>query len=248
MKVSIITVCFNSASTIKKTILSVLSQTYLNIEFIIIDGNSKDNTLEIIKTHEDEISILISEPDKGLYDAMNKGISVATGNLIGILNSDDIFHSDTVIEDIVNFHKINDIDASVGNIAQHKETRKIIRFYSSKNWNPVKLKIGFMPPHPSIFFKRELFDKFGNYHLGFKIGADYELITRFFLKNKVNWKYSNITTTSMLVGGISSSGTSSYSLITEEIYKALNINEISFSPFLIKMRFIWKITEFLKLK
>jgi glycosyltransferase involved in cell wall biosynthesis len=248
MKVSIITVCFNSGSTIKKTILSLLSQTYSNIEFIIIDGNSEDNTLEIIKSYENIISILISEPDKGLYDAMNKGISVATGDLIGILNSDDIFHSDTVIEEIVNFHKKNDIDASVGNITQHKETGKIIRFYSSKNWNPEKLKIGFMPPHPSIFFKRDLFHKFGNYHLGFKIGADYELITRFFLKNKVNWKYSNITTTSMLVGGISSSGTSSYSLITEEIYKALSINEISFFSFQIKMRFIWKITEFLTLK
>ena len=248
MEVSIITVCFNSGSTIKKTILSLLSQTYSNIEFIIIDGNSEDNTLEIIKSYEDFISILISEPDKGLYDAMNKGISVATGDLIGILNSNDIFHSDTVIEEIVNFHKINDIDASVGNITQHKETGKIIRFYSSKNWHPKKLKIGFMPPHPSVFFKRDLFDKFGYYDLGFKIGADYELIIRFFLKIKINWKYSNITTTSMLVGGISSSGTSSYSLITEEIYKALSINEISFSSFQIKMRFIWKITEFLKLK
>ena len=136
----------------------------------------------------------------------------------------------------------------MGNITQHKETGKIIRFPSSKNWHPKKLKIGFMPPHPSVFFKRDLFDKFGYYDLGFKIGADYELIIRFFLKIKINWKYSNITTTSMLVGGISSSGTSSYSLITEEIYKALSINEISFSSFQIKMRFIWKITEFLKLK
>jgi glycosyltransferase involved in cell wall biosynthesis len=246
MKVSVITVCLNSSSTIKKTILSLLSQTYLNIEFIIVDGNSKDNTLEIIKTYEDIITTLISEADKGLYDAMNKGLSVATGDLIGILNSNDIFHSDTVIEDIVNFHKINDVDASVGNIIQCNEIGKSIRFYSSKNWNPEMLKFGFMPPHPSIFFKRDLFEKFGNYDLGFKIGADYELITRFFLKNKINWKYSNITTTSMLAGGMSSSGTSSYRLITKEIYKALSINEISFSSFLIKMRFIWKAKEFLK--
>ena len=246
MKISIITVCYNSATTIEKTILSVASQTYANIEYIIVDGNSKDNTLEILKKHENKILKWISEPDKGLYDAMNKGIAMATGDLIGILNSDDTFHSNTVIEDIVNFHRKNDIEASVGNIVQHRENGKIVRLYSSKYWNPEKLTIGFMPPHPSIFFKKDLFNKFGNYDLGFKIGADYELITRFFLKNKITWMYSGITTTAMLVGGLSSSGTSSYKLITKEIQKALAMNEIAYSSFKIKMRFFWKIIGFLK--
>jgi glycosyltransferase involved in cell wall biosynthesis len=246
MKISIITVCYNSATTIEKTILSVASQTYKNIEYIIIDGNSKDNTLAIVKRHEDKVSKWISEPDKGLYDAMDKGIAMASGDLIGILNSDDTFNSNTIIEEIANFHIQNSIEASVGNIIQHKENGKIVRLYSSKYWNPEKLKIGFMPPHPSIFFKKELFDKFGNYDLGFKIGADYELITRFFLKNKITWKYSGITTTAMLVGGLSSSGASSYKLITQEIQKALNMNGIIFSSFKIKMRFFWKIIGFLK--
>lgn len=246
MKISIITVCYNSATTIEKTILSVASQTYKNIEYIIIDGNSKDNTLEIIQKCKGGILKWISEPDKGLYDAMNKGIALATGDLIGILNSDDTFNTNTVIEEIVNFHKKNDIEASVGNIIQHKENGTIIRLYSSKNWSPEKLKIGFMPPHPSIFFKRELFHQHGVYDLGFKIGADYELITRFFLKNKITWKYSGITTTAMLVGGLSSSGSSSYKLITKEIQKALNMNGIVFVPFKIKMRFFWKIIGFLK--
>ncbi|MBW4360348.1 glycosyltransferase family 2 protein [Flavobacterium taihuense] len=246
MKISIITVCYNSATTIEKTILSVASQTYVNIEYIIVDGNSKDNTLEILKKHENKISKWISEPDKGLYDAMNKGVAMATGDLIGILNSDDTFHSNTVIEDIVNFHKKNDIEASVGNIVQHRENGKIVRLYSSKYWTPEKLTIGFMPPHPSIFFKAALFNKFGNYDLGFKIGADYELITRFFLRNKIVWEYSGITTTAMLVGGLSSSGTSSYKLITKEIQKALAMNGIAFSSFKIKMRFFWKIIGFLK--
>jgi len=246
MKISIITVCYNSATTIEKTILSVASQTYKNIEYIIVDGNSKDNTVAIIKTHEDKISKWISESDKGLYDAMNKGISMATGDLIGILNSDDTFHSSTVIEEIAAFHSNNTIDASVGTIIQHQENGKIVRIYSSKYWNPEKLTIGFMPPHPSIFFRRELFDKYGLYDLGFKIGADYELITRFFLKNRISWKYSGITTTAMLVGGLSSSGTSSYKLITREIQKALQMNGVLFSPFKIKMRFLWKIVGFLK--
>lgn len=246
MKISIITVCYNSAATIEKTILSVASQTYKNIEYIIVDGNSKDSTVAIVEKHNDVISKWISESDKGLYDAMNKGIAMASGDLIGILNSDDTFNSDSVIGEIVDFHKKYDIDASVGNIVQHKENGKIIRLYSSKFWNPEKLTIGFMPPHPSIFFKKNLFEKFGNYDLGFKIGADYELIARFFLKNKITWKYSDITTTAMLVGGLSSSGSSSYQLITKEIQKALTMNGIVFSPLKIKMRFFWKIIGFLK--
>jgi glycosyltransferase involved in cell wall biosynthesis len=163
MKISIITVCYNSATTIEKTILSVASQTYLNIEYIIVDGSSKDNTLEILKRHENKISKWISEPDKGLYDAMNKGVAMATGDLIGILNSDDTFNSKTVIEEIAKFHKNNSIDASVGNIVQHRENGKIVRLYSSKYWSPQKLTIGFMPPHPSIFFKKQLFEKYGDY-------------------------------------------------------------------------------------
>lgn len=246
MKISIITVCYNSATTIEKTILSVASQTYKNIEYIIIDGNSNDNTLAVINNNQDKITNWISEPDKGLYDAMNKGIELATGDIIGILNSDDTFNSKTVIEEIANFHSQNKIEASIGNIIQHKENGKIVRLYSSKNWNPEKLKIGFMPPHPSIFFKKELFNKFGKYDLGFKIGADYELITRFFLKKNIAWKYSGITTTAMLVGGLSSSGSSSYQLITKEIQKALSMNGIVFSPVMIRMRFFWKIIGFLK--
>lgn len=246
MKISIITVSYNSASTIEKTILSLAQQTYKNIEYIIIDGDSKDNTLEIIKKHKNKISKWISEPDKGLYDAMNKGIGLATGDIIGILNSDDTFYSNTVIEEIVDFHRKNNIEASIGNIIQHKNNGKIVRLYSSKYWTPERLKIGFMPPHPSIFIKKDLFTKFGNYNLGFKIGADYELITRFFLKNNISWKYSGIITTSMLVGGLSSSGTSSYKLITTEIQKALHMNGIEFNPYKIRNRFLWKIIGFLK--
>ncbi len=246
MNISIITVCYNSAATIEKTIQSVVAQTYKNIEYIVVDGNSKDATVAIIKKHRDKISKWISEPDKGLYDAMNKGIALATGDLIGILNSDDTFNSITVIEEVANFHIQNNVEASVGNIIQHKENGEIVRLYSSKYWSPEKLKIGFMPPHPSIFFKKDLFDRFGNYDLGFKIGADYELITRFFLKNKISWKYSGTITTAMLVGGLSSSGYSSYKLITKEIQKALHMNGILFTPFKIKMRFLWKIIGFLK--
>jgi glycosyltransferase involved in cell wall biosynthesis len=246
MKISIITVSFNSVLTIEKTILSVFSQKYSNLEYIVVDGNSDDGTLEIILNNQNKINKWISEPDLGLYDAMNKGIAMATGELVGILNSDDTFSSNTVLAELAEFHSVNSIDASIGNITQHKENGQIIRFYSSKYWNPDKLKMGFMPPHPSIFFNRDLFDKYGLYNLSFKIGADYELITRFFLKNGISWKYSGVNTTSMLVGGVSSSGYSSYKLITKEIKKALMMNGVTFSPWIINMRFIWKIIGFFK--
>ena len=248
MKISIITVCYNSAKTIEKTFQSVQSQTYKNIEYIVVDGMSSDPTSDIIENNKDIISKYVSESDKGLYDAMNKGIQLATGDIVGILNSDDIFTDDYVLENIAKFHSENNIEASVGNIIQFNEEGKTVRKYSAKNWNPEKLKIGFMPAHPAIFFKKELFNKFGDYQLDFIIAADYELITRFFLKHNISWKFSNITTTSMLIGGVSSSGVSSYQLISKEIKKAMIINNINFSYLQVKLRFFWKIIGFLKKK
>ena len=246
MKVTIITVCYNSVSTIEKTFLSVKMQTYSNLEYIVIDGNSNDGTIDLITKYISIIDVCISESDQGLYDAMNKGIAMASGDLVGILNSDDIFQTNTVIEEIVDFHKKNNIKASIGDVIQVNDKDKVVRLYSSKNWKPEKLAMGFMPPHPSIFFKRELFGIFGNYNLEFKIGSDFELIARFFLKNNIKWKYSGIVTTSMLIGGLSSSGFSSYSLISYEICKAMRMNGIPYSSIRIKTRILWKIIEFLK--
>jgi glycosyltransferase involved in cell wall biosynthesis len=246
MKISIITVCYNSSTTIDKTFQSVQRQTYGNIEYIVIDGASNDGTIDIIKSNTDHIDRWVSEPDKGLYDAMNKGIGLASGDLIGILNADDTFHHDTVLEEVAAFHSKNKIAASVGNIVQHNASGKIKRVYSAKNWSPQKLKIGFMPAHPAIFFDKSLFENYGHYHLDFTIGADYELITRFFLKNTIEWKYSGITTTSMLVGGLSSSGFSSYKLISKEIAKALSRNNIKFSQLQVNSRWVWKLVGFIK--
>ena len=246
LKVSIITVCYNSSKTIEKAFQSILSQSYENIELIVIDGLSFDGTLEIIKRYESCITKYISEPDKGLYDAMNKGVALATGDIVGVLNSDDMFYDNNVISNVVEFHENNiGIEASVGNVTQINEKGKVVRNYSATNWNPEKLKIGFMPPHPSIFVKKCLFDKYGNYHLDFISGADYELIVRFFLKNQISWKFSGITTTSMLIGGISSSGFSSYRLISKEIGKALLRNDITFYPIKIYLRVFWKLKGFL---
>ena len=248
MKISIITVCYNSAATIEKTFKSLQSQTYKNIEYIVVDGGSKDATLELIKKYETHITKWISKADRGLYDAMNKGIDLSTGDIIGILNSDDIFSDMFVLENIAKFHQENDIDASIGNITQFNKSGKTVRVYSAKNWAPNKLKIGFMPAHPAIFFKRELFENYGKYRLDFISGADYELIVRFFLTNKITLKYSDITTTAMQIGGISSSGYNSYMLISREIKKALKLNNIKFSYIKVLLRVIWKLNGFLKKK
>ena len=172
---------------------------------------------------------------------MNKGITLSTGDLIGILNSDDIFHSSEVIKNIVNFHEENRIQASIGEVIQIRKNGDIVRYYSSFGWSPHKLSYGFMPPHPSIFFKRDVFQKYGLFDTSFKIAADYELITRFFVKRDISWKYSRITTTNMLIGGVSSSGLSSYRLITQEIKRALKINEVEYFSLIIDLRFVWKI-------
>lgn len=248
MRISIITVCYNSAKTIEKTFQSVQSQTYNNLEYIVVDGASKDGTLDILKRYKEVVSKSVSEPDKGLYDAMSKGVDMATGDIVGILNSDDIFTDEFVLENVVKFHLENNVDASVGNIIQFNEVGKTVRKYSAKNWNPEKLKIGFMPAHPAIFFKRDVFEKYGSYQLDFTIGADYELITRFFLKHSISWKFSDITTTSMLIGGVSSSGFKSYKIVSQEIVKALERNQISFNKTKIKLRGFWKIVGFLNKK
>lgn len=247
MKISIITVCYNSSKTIEKTLKSVKAQTYKDIEYIVIDGASSDNTMEIVKSYDSVVSQWVSEPDKGLYDAMNKGIKLATGDYIGIINADDTFNADDVIERIAEFLKQTDVDASIGDIVQHKEDGKIIRTYTAKTWQPHKLKIGFMPPHPAIFFKKELFEKLGYYSLDFKIAADYELLIRYFVKYKIKWKYSGINTHNMLIGGVSSSGWGSYKKVSEEIIKGLQMNDLKFSEFKIKSRIVWKIFDYLKI-
>jgi glycosyltransferase involved in cell wall biosynthesis len=248
MKFSIITVCYNSSETIEKTFISIKNQTYKNIEYIVVDGGSSDGTLELIDKYKSIIAKTISEADDGLYDAMNKGIGKATGEIIGFLNSDDIFTSNTVIEEIAYFHMQNDIDASIGNILQLSADGEIMRFYTSKYWVPDSLKFGFMPPHPSIFIKRMSFEVYGGFNCRYIIASDFELILRYFLLNKIRWKYHDIITTSMQIGGISSSGIISYKLITREMSVALSSNSISYSKTILWLRFVWKFFGYLRKK
>lgn len=246
MKISIITVCYNSSKTIEKTFQSIISQTYADIEYIVIDGGSSDATLDIIKKYKKSITKFISENDKGLYDAMNKGIELATGDIIGILNSDDIFYDNSVLKSVVEFHNRNSVDASISDVLYKNNNGKIVRKYRANDWTPEKLKSAFMPPHAGIFFKKKLFKDYGDYQLNYQIAADFELITRFFLKNKITWKYLNINTTIMLIGGISSSGYKSYKIISREIINALSTNQVSYNHLIIKFRIFKKLFSLIK--
>ncbi|MFM1931243.1 MAG: hypothetical protein RL226_546, partial [Bacteroidota bacterium] len=203
MKVSIITITYNSASTVEDTIQSVLSQDYPNIEYIIVDGASKDNTLQIVEKYASRIQTVISEPDKGIYDAMNKGVQAATGDVIGILNSDDFYSDEHVISDVVEKFRSSSADAVYADLVyvDRAETSKIIRYWKAGDYKPGLFRRGWMPPHPTFFVKANAYERYGLYSLQLKSAADYELMLRFIHKYKVNIAYLSRVITHMRDGG-----------------------------------------------
>lgn len=245
MKISIITATYNSGLTLRDTIRSVLSQSYPDIEYIIIDGGSKDNTLEIINKYKDKIAKVISEPDKGIYDAMNKGIRMATGDIVGILNSDDFFTSTNVIENIVKAFESNDIDAVFGDIhfVKPDNLNKSVRYYSSSIFRPSLFRFGFMPAHPSFYVKRICYEKYGLYDLNYKIASDYDLLIRFLYINKITYKYLNIDFVTMRMGGASTENMKSRVVLNKEIVRACRKYGIYTNLFMLSLKYIYKIFE-----
>jgi glycosyltransferase involved in cell wall biosynthesis len=207
IKVSIITVCYNSAETIESTILSVASQTYTNIEYIIIDGASKDNTIEIIKRNESKISKWISEKDAGIYDAMNKGIALASGDIIGILNADDVFANENVIENIVKCFIDSNVEGVYADLkyVRKDNLQKVIRYWKSGSYTHGKFLYGWMPPHPTLYVRKEVYTKFGAYRLDMPSAADYEFMLRVIHVQKIKLAYFPEVVILMREGGLSNS-------------------------------------------
>lgn len=239
MKISIITVCFNSESTIEDTIKSVLSQDYEDIEYIIIDGGSKDRTLEIIHKYSDHISKIVSEPDKGIYDAMNKGIRLSTGELIGILNSDDMFASDDTVSKVVG--RVDEVSSEMiyfGDIAivDREHVGNVKRRYSVSEFTKSKLKLGVMPPHPATFVPRSIYERIGVYKIDYKIAADFEFYVRATIKNCIPAKNIGIHIVNMRDGGISTSGLNFFKISSGEMTRALKDNGIWSHPVITSVR------------
>lgn len=246
LRVSVVTVSFNSANTIKDTIQSVLLQSYQNLEYIIIDGCSGDGTVEIVKSYGKKISQFVSEPDSGIYDAINKGLKISTGDIIGILNSDDSFHNNFVVENIVKAFEEFSPDAILGDVQfiDPGNPAKVVRYYSSKNWNTEKFKYGYMPAHPGFYARRGLFEKFGLYKTDYKIAADYELLIRFLYVNKVKYRYVEMPFVNMRTGGVSNRSFYSRYLLNKEILKACKENGIKTNYLNIYSKYLTKFFEY----
>ncbi len=228
-KISIITVCYNSEKTVEDTIQSVISQNYPHIEYIIVDGGSTDSTIQITEKYRANISKIISEPDKGIYDAMTKGIALATGDIVGILNSDDVFASDTIISEVAGvFANDPSVDAVYGNIIYFKTGApdKPVRTWVTKPYYAQFFDDGEVPPHPSLFVKKSVYDAIGAYFPDFKISSDYEFMFRAFKVNGYKPYHLNKFLVNMRVGGESTKSIKNVLIGNKEVRRAWEMNNM----------------------
>jgi len=229
MKISIITVCFNSAVTIRETIESVLAQDYPSIEYIIVDGGSNDGTMEIVMEYKDRIDVVISEPDRGIYDAMNKGIRAATGHVVGLLNSDDFYADDSAVRQLLELMDDAGSDTVFADLAivDAKNTERVIRYYDSSSFHLGRLSYGWMPAHPTFLVKRELYQTHGGFSLDYNIAADFEMVARLLHTVGASYAYLPVAVVKMRVGGVSTNGLKSSWVLNKEIVRACRANGIN---------------------
>jgi glycosyltransferase involved in cell wall biosynthesis len=247
MKISIITVIWNNKETIKNAIDSVLEQTYKNIEYIIIDGASTDGTIDVVKSYGDKITKFVSEKDKGLYDAMNKGIVLATGDIVGILNSDDFYIDEFVIEKVVKEFEDKKVDSVYADLVfvKPKNLDKTVRYYDSSHFNPSKFAYGWMPAHPTFFVKKKIYDKHGVFRTNFKIAADFDLLARFLYTHKISYSYMQEVLVKMRTGGVSTSFNSIWINNIEQL-RVCRDHNIDTNIFKIFLKYPRKILGFFK--
>ncbi|MEL4387169.1 glycosyltransferase family 2 protein [Shewanella xiamenensis] len=246
MKVSVITATYNSASTIQDTLRSLEQQTYHDIEYIIVDGASTDDTLAIIGNESSRVTKIISEPDRGIYDALNKGILAATGDVVGFLHSDDVFASVDSVQQIVNTFVQDDKDAVYGDLqyVSADDTSKVIRLWKSGHYSRNKLKLGWMPPHPTFYMKRECYEKLGVFDLSYRIAGDYDSLLRYLWVGHVTMSYCEHVLIKMRVGGASNRSLKNIWLKSCEDNRALKNSGLAAIPALFWKNFS-KIPQFI---
>jgi len=249
LKLSIITVVLNQAISIRATIESVLNQTWHDVEYIIIDGGSTDGTREIVESYGDRVNVFLSEPDHGPYDAMNKGLRLATGDVVGMLNADDIYTSDRALERVVAAFQNRDTDTLFADIhfVKPPDWDKTVRYISGRYFKPWQLRFGFMPPHPTFFVRRSLFERYGCYKTDYRIAADYELIIRFLHTHRVTYQYLPLDMVRMRTGGRSTKSLHSTYTLNREIVRACHENGFHTNLPLLFMKYFIKIFQYVRL-
>ncbi|MFD2917436.1 glycosyltransferase family 2 protein [Psychroserpens luteus] len=250
MKISIITATYNSEKTLEVCMSSVINQAYDNIEYIIIDGNSKDKTKSIIKAAADKYEYIkwVSEPDKGIYDALNKGVELATGDVVGFVHSDDYLANDSIIADIVTSFKTQNVEGVYGDLhyVSFENPNIIVRNWISQPFKAKLLSRGWMPAHPTLFLKRQVYLDKGLFDLNYKIAADYDFILRVFKTELYNFYYLPKTITKMRVGGASNRSLKSIIQKTKEDYKASKTNGLNFPLKVVLSKNLSKIPQWFK--
>ena len=247
MKISIITATYNSETSIKSALDSISSQDYLNIELLIIDGSSQDNTLTTVKSNYNGEVKISSEKDHGIYDALNKGIKMASGDIIGFVHSDDILASPNVLKDIASKFQNERVDGVYGDLqyVNKEDTSKVIRYWKSQSFKPQLIENGWMPAHPTLFLRKEVYEKHGVFNLDYKIASDYDLMLRIFSDPSLSFHYLPEVITKMRVGGASNRSLKNIKLKSTEDLKALKSNKIK-SPYKVLLRKnISKIEQFI---
>lgn len=247
MKISLITVTYNADKFLRECIASVAAQKYVDLEYIVIDGVSSDNTISVINENISLISRFISEKDLGMYDALNKGIKLATGDIIGILNADDVLATATILADVTKLFSDNSIEVLYGDLwyVNQQQPEKVVRKWRSKNYRNGLFQWGWMPAHPTFYAKRELFEKLGYYRLDMGSAADYELMIRFLHKNKVKSQYMPKVMVKMRTGGLSNSSVANRMKANQADLEAMKINGIKYPRLAAFLKPLRKIPQFL---
>lgn len=248
LKVSVITATYNSAATLRDTLESMLRQTYPHIEHIIVDGGSTDGTVELIRGYEPRYEgrlRYVSEPDRGIYDAMNKGIRMASGDVIGLLNSDDFYTSPDVVETLMAELRDSGVDAVYGDIhfVEDRDLGRCVRYYSSSGFRRWKMLLGFMPAHPSFYCRKSAYERFGMFSTAYRVAADFENLLRLIYVGRITTKYVPKDCVTMRTGGASTSGLASHRQILADHVKAYRENHVRSNAFLDSLRYIYKIAE-----
>ena len=248
MKISIVTVAYNAVTTISATLRSVAAQTYPDIEHIVVDGGSKDGTVAIVERDGAHVGRFVSEPDHGIYDAMNKGIGLATGHLIGFLNADDIYAHPRVLEDVVKEMKSGNLDALYGDVAFFRadDPGRLVRRYSSARFSPARIAWGWMPAHPALFLKRDVFSRVGKFRTDYRIAGDFEFIARAFHGDALRSRYVQAVFVHMQTGGVSTGGWRNTLLLNREVLRACRENGIKTNTLKVLSKYPAKVLELIR--